>query len=403
MASVQIVDIERLTQPIPGDVPQGTDPRSDRSAGSLYSTIKDARNGARAAERASLFDGEADADITAQWRTILQKAPKLLEEQAKDLEITCWYLEALVREAGFAGLRDGFALLDALVEKFWDGLFPEPDEDGLETKVAPLTGLNGDGGEGTLLVPLRNLAITGAGAGNFDSFTFWQYQQALETDKLADADARAERAGRLGFNLGEIRQAVHGSADAFYVDLLDDLDTALATYKQLHERLHQHCGADAPPSSAISGLLEEIQRAVRFLTKDKLVQPQTATEAEAAAPATAAAAGVAAAAGPTIGTGAVATREEALQRLLEIARFFRATEPHTPLASGLERLVRWGRMGVEELVAELLPDSTARAIYSQLTGVEIGSRSTAESPSPVAAPSSYASAPQVSEEEDMKW
>jgi len=412
VASAQLIEIDRLIQPISEETPQGADPRRDRGAGSLYSTIKDARNGARAAERASLFDEDARAGIMAQWRPILQQAPKLLETQAKDLEIACWYLEALVREAGFVGLRDGIKLIDALVENYWDGLYPEPDEeDGLETRVAPLTGLNGDGGEGTLLAPLRNLAITapGTGSGNFDEFTFWQYQQALETDKLADAGAREERANRLGFTLAAIRQAVQASPDAFYVDLLDDLDATLATYQQLHERLRGHCGADAPPSSAISALLEDIQRGLRFLAKDKLAQAQPA-QSEAPAedgPVTAAAGTQAvAAAGVAAGiaAGPVASREEALQRLLEIAHFFRATEPHTPLASGIERLVRWGRMSVGELMAELMPDNTARAIYGQLTGVDVNNpeRASGEQRVVVAPPVS-APAPAPEPESDLKW
>jgi type VI secretion system protein ImpA len=400
MASEQIVDIDQLTQAIAGDAPQGTDPRGDRSASSLYAIIKDARNSARAAERANLFDQDAGADIAALWRPVLQQSPKLLTEQAKDLEIACWYLEALVRKEGFAGLRDGFALIDALVEKFWDGLFPEPDEDGLETRVAPLTGLNGDSGEGTLPTPLRNVPITapGSGSGNFDSYSFWQFQQAQETDKLTDTASREERATRLGFTLADVRNAVQASPDAFYVDLLADLDTILDTYKRLHNRLRQHCGGDAPPSSTIQTLLEEIQRGVRFLTKDKLAHLQQA-EATADEDTGTAAAPRTGGAGPGISAGPIASREEALQRLTEVARFFRATEPHTPIASGIERLVRWGRMSVAELMVELVPDSTARAIYTQLTGVAIGERS-GSSPAVVVAPTSSSSSSNSSSSSD---
>lgn len=391
MASVQIVDIESLIQPISADAPQGSDPRGS----ALYGSIKDARNTARAAERASLFDADSAANIMSQWRPILQSAPKLLSEQGKDLEIACWYLETLIRHHGITGLRDGFALLDALVENFWNGLFPEPDEDGLETKVAPLTGLNGDGGEGTLLAPIRNLAITAVGGGNFDSFTFWQYQQAVDTDKLADPTAREERAARLGFSLADVRQAVAASPDAYYVELLDELDNALDSYKQLHGRLRQHCGNQAPPSSAISALLEDVQRALRFLTKDKLAhlqaQPEAApAESTPAAAGGAAAPATAAATAPGISAGPIASRDEALRRLSEVAQYFRATEPHTPIASGIERLVRWGRMSVAELMMELMPDATARAIYGQLTGVVVSaSGETAPAvvaPAPVPAP-----------------
>lgn len=375
MASEQILDIDQLTQPVAGDAPQGSDPRADRSAASLYSIIKDARNSARAAERANLFDADSGADIAALWRPVLQQSPKLLEEKAKDLEIACWYLEALVRKEGFAGLRDGFALIDALVEKFWDGLFPEPDEDGIETKVAPLTGLNGDSGEGTLPAPLRNIPITASGAGNFDSFSFGHYQQALDTDKIADNSARDERAARLGFTTADIRQAVQASSNDFYVNLLEDLDLALASYKQLHERLRSQVGGDAPPSSTIQSLLEEIQRSVRFLTKEKLAHLQAQDTAAEDSPAPVAGAAAVSASASGVSAGPIASREDALRRLAEVAHFFRATEPHTPLAGGIERLVRWGRMSVAELMVELLPDSTSRAIYTQLTGVNIGEKS----------------------------
>ena len=68
--------------------------------------------------------------------------------------------EALLRTAGLAGLRDGFRLIREMTEGFWDGLSPAEDGDGVEIKVAPLTGLNGEGGaDGTLIQPLRKIEI----------------------------------------------------------------------------------------------------------------------------------------------------------------------------------------------------------------------------------------------------
>lgn len=377
MASEQVVEIEGLLQPIAGEHPHGEDPRSDRSADSLYSKIKDARNSARAAERASLFDPAESGNILAAWRPVLTLSPELLDSQAKDLEVAAWYLEALLRHHHFAGLRDGLALIDGLVERFWDGLYPEPDEDGLETRVAPLTGLNGDGGEGTLLAPLRNLAITAPGSysgSSFDCFSYWHYQQALETEKLSDKAAQEERVGRLGFDMGAVRQAVTVSPENFYVDLLDDLEAAIASFRHLQENLGRLCGGMAPPGSNILGTLEEIQRAARFVSKDKITAdatPAPAGEAESASAAGPAPATVAPGAA-SIPVGPIASREDAFRQLLDIARFFRATEPHTPLAGGIERLVRWGNMSLGELISELVPDASAQALYSQLTGVAIG-------------------------------
>ncbi|MFC6981367.1 ImpA family type VI secretion system protein [Microbulbifer taiwanensis] len=169
MAFPNVIDIDALVAPISDDQPTGSDIREDRSPTSDYYTIKDARNSARAAERSALFD-ESDADLLAPWRDVAKTAEKILTKQSKDLEVASWYTEALIRLQGFSGLRDGFALIDRLVADHWEGLYPEPDEDGLETKVAPLSGLNGDGGDGTLMMPIRSAEITPEGDNG--SFTF---------------------------------------------------------------------------------------------------------------------------------------------------------------------------------------------------------------------------------------
>jgi type VI secretion system protein ImpA len=49
-----------------------------------------------------------------------------------------------------------------------------------------------------------------------------------------------------------------------------------------------------------------------------------------------------------------------LRDLGRIADFFRRTEPHSPLAYTLDEAVRRGRMSWPELLAEIVPDETAR-------------------------------------------
>src|SRR5262249_27117373 len=148
MASAAVLDLAKLVAPIPGPKPTGVDLREESSLNSAYYAIKDARSAARAAERQFALDGE-EPTAPADWRPGPPVGTKALAEQAKDLEVAAHVIEALVRLHGFAGLRDGFRLTRELVEKHWDGLYPQPDEDGLETRLAPLTGLNGDDAEGT--------------------------------------------------------------------------------------------------------------------------------------------------------------------------------------------------------------------------------------------------------------
>ncbi|WP_406828463.1 type VI secretion system protein TssA [Microbulbifer sp. ARAS458-1] len=371
MAFANVIEIDGLLQEISADSPQGEDIREDRSPTSDYYTIKDARNSARAAERSAMFD-DSDTDLLAPWRDVARTAEKILREKSKDLEVASWYTEALIRLHGFAGLRDGVVLISGLVEQFWDDLYPEPDEDGLETKVAPLTGLNGDGADGTLLLPIRSAEITPEG--DFGGFSFFQYQQARDADKIADPDAKAARVETLGYGLGEFEQCSKSAAPQWAQDLVETLEETLTTYKQINETLRGHCAHDAPPFSNISSLLDEVLRTTRFIYQEQLeslaavaetaeipdgeapqepgMQQVTAMVQQIAAP-----------------NGAITSREDALVLLEKAARYFRTYEPHTPLAPGLERLINWGRMTVAELMTELLPDDQSRAIYSQLTGV----------------------------------
>ena len=54
---------------------------------------------------------------------------------------------------------------------------------------------------------------------------------------------------------------------------------------------------------------------------------------------------------PAAAPGQVASREDALRVLGEIANFFRRTEPHSPLSYTLDEAVRRGRMSWPELLA----------------------------------------------------
>ena len=384
-------ELKPLLEPIAGDNPTGIDLREQRTP--EYVEAKEARNSARAAERAAMLDPENAGGLDRSWEKLLQLAPSVLTSQAKDLEVAVWYLEALVRVEGFAGLCTGISLLNSLVETFWENLFPSPDEDGLETKVAPLTGINGEGAEGTLIAPIRKLEITapGTGSGEIDAFSYWHFHQAQEASNIADEQKRSDRYRQLGYSIDSIHQAVAASPDQFYIDLAEALETSIAQYKQLNDALNDHCGADAPPCSNINNILEEVLRAIRFLAKDKLVV------ASAAVPVTTAASSGAGKPPPAGSTGPLASRAAALKQLSEVAHYFRHTEPHTPMADGIDRIIRWGNMPVGLLMQELMPDANSRAVYTLLTGVEIGRASEPANIESINAEAALADIPTTSE------
>ncbi len=369
-----ILDIESLLKPITEDKPQGDDIREDRSPSSHYYRIKDARNDGRSAERSAMFD--EGADTITPWQTVIDEAQAILKEQSKDIEVACWMIEGLIRLHGFSGMHDGFKLLSEMIDQYWEDLYPEPDEDGIETKVLPITGLNGESGEGTLLAPMRNTQL----AGDYDDqpFTYWEYLQARNADQVKDDDEKAARIDSLGYSIKGIESSIANGDGQFYTHLLETLEATQTCYKDLSATLRKYCGNDAPPSSNINKLLDEIIRTCQFIFSDKLIveapepdpidAPEQAsandiTGQQAATPQVTSA--------MVVREGTIIDREDALKRLSDIAEYFRRYEPHTPIGPGIERIMKWGRMTVSELMMELLPDEQAKGIYSQLTGVAL--------------------------------
>ncbi|MGQ9424415.1 type VI secretion system protein TssA [Gilvimarinus sp. F26214L] len=367
MASPNIIDLDRLLAPVSEDAPAGADIRENSSPSSDYQQLKSARTAARSAERNSIHDGST-SEADEHWRTVMNLAPNILAEQSKDLEIATWYTEALLRRHGFEGLRDAFELIRGLIQNFWDDLHPMPDEDGMETRTSCLAGLNGEGAEGVLIAPIRKVSITQGDEPG--PFSLWQYQQALEVQRTPDEETRLDREQKLGFTIADIERAVNASESDFFVSLLDGLGGAIDAYKQVTQLLDEHCGAaEAPPTRTIIEVLEECRGAVNHIAQHRLPSSAEAMADEGAATPEGSSES-APASGAAQKSGPVASREEAFRQLSEIARFFLKTEPHSPISYVLDKAVRWGKMSLEELMVELIPDHSSRQHFSELTGVK---------------------------------
>ncbi|HTW25862.1 MAG TPA: type VI secretion system protein TssA [Acetobacteraceae bacterium] len=355
MSEITSDAFDALLAPAP-DGGAGPDLRGDTSPQSLYYRLRDARAEARAAERAADAEDDGTAAPPAPWRDVASLAQTALG-QSKDLEIAAWYSEALLRSDGMAGLAAGFALMGGLVERYWDELHPLPDEDGITTRVAPVGGLNGEGAEGTLIQPLRKLTLFHRPDGA--PLAFWQYEQAAEVSALGDAQRREQRlaAGVLPFDTVETEAQAAGAALA---RLRDATLRAATAWDGLAAALDARAGTDAPPMRRVRDLLTQIAEAASRYAPSAATEPDAVTEMPLPVP------------GGTVTPftpGTIATREEALARLDEVAVFFRRTEPHSPLAYTLTEAVRRARLTWPELLAEIVPDQDARAAILTTLGI----------------------------------
>lgn len=357
-----MLDFDQLLAPINGDGPGGVDLRLDPSPTSTYYTVKDARSTARAAERQRLLEG-LESDGSADWRPVLERGCVALAEKSKDLEIAAYVVEALLRLQGFVGLRDGFRLLRELVERFWEQLYPLPDEEGIDSRVAPLAGLNGEGSEGTLLGPMMSTPLTGGSS--VGPYSLSDYQQAQALAGLEE-EVRAKRVARGAVTMEQFNQAVSETPSEFFENLVSVLNECREEFGKLSAALDQYCGERAPPTSAIREHLAQCLDAVRATAGHKLKSEPAAVAASAGEEGTRAAQTGGGAARPP---GEVQTREEALAAIQKIADFFRRTEPHSPLSYALDQVVRWARLPLPQLLLELVPEQGPREYLGKLVGI----------------------------------
>jgi type VI secretion system protein ImpA len=351
-------DLAALLEPIPGDVPQGIDIREDFSSQSPYNRLRDARSDARDAEK-MIDNGDPNAgDPMPSWRTVRDVGLKTLQETTKDLEVAAWVTEAYVRSHGLAGLYAGASLIKGLSEQFWDGIFPLPDDYGVETRVAPITGLNGRDGGGSLIQPLYKLHFFDRPDGTPVTFFSYQSSEQLPSLPTERRDARVA-AGAVPWEDMENEARTAGAASLGR--LRDQATAAMEAWEAMANVLDEKASEDPPSTSHVRDMLRQIHAvAIRYAPAPTAGGEEAAPEeAMVAGDATPAAGGAAGPAGFSAAARTV-SRDDALKTLETIAGFFRRTEPASPLAYTLDDAIRRAKLTWPELLEEVVPDVSVR-------------------------------------------
>lgn len=356
MPSPATLDFDRLLAPISAEQPAGIALRADDAGNKLYYEVKGARDGSRDAERLAAQAEATDKPAAPDWPRVRDLATDILSTRSKDLWISAWLIEAQARLAEFAGIRDGFRLARELAERYWDGVHPRPDEDGLATTVAQLSGLNGDEVDGTLLLPLRAIAVAFDADGQ--PLSGADYHYAYEADGTINKDRRAALIRRF-------EGAARTTPPEFARLRREDVAECQREFDLLTKVLDEKCGVGpdgrplAPQSSRIRGALASTMGCLESLYGRAEAAPGTAP---GAAPASASGQ-------PPAPTGRLASRDDALRMLLDVAEFFRRNEPHSPISYALEQVVRWGHMSLPALLSELIRNDDSRNDIFRLTGI----------------------------------
>ena len=374
MTLINIIDIKKLLQPVSVENPAGAKLELDSSQ--RYRDLKNAREEARRAEKkqdTGVLDGKEITKIKKKirenWLKVFQLAQYILQHKSKNIVVTVWLLEALVRlhafhndypERSFAGLSEGFLLTHGLFENFWKELQQYDGQTEQETNLKLINGLNAESG---LVKAIRMVPIT---AGEVP-FATWQWKNITEGGDEKDYEKLA-------------RSAKETSSD-FYSFLINDLRQCLTEFDNFTHFMSEKVGSGNLHSSNIRQVLKDVQRASMhvckeiagkelevLLDKNEHGNEQQASEASSNQENYESKVSEMPSKPSSVETGHIQNREDAFRKLLEIASYFEKNEPHSPISYTLKEVVRRGRLSLVELLGELV-EQDSRTMFLERAGI----------------------------------
>jgi type VI secretion system protein ImpA len=344
--------LEALLAPVPGDNAAGRDLRYDPR----YDQVKEARR-----EDLELpAGGLATERKVADWPQVVKLSSQLISTETKDLQLTAWLTEALLKRDGLTGLTTGLEALRGVLDRYWDGCYPAWDEDDPELRAGPLDWVGSK-----LDVPVRQTAVAPGGVSLLD----FQTSRAIPSEGEAEGNREKRTAREEALADGkrspeDVDGAIAGAPKAFYKALIAETDAAFATAAALEKATDERFGRDAPSFAKLRSALEDIRRVAAPILAQKLIDDPDPIVEEAVG---------------EDGAGVVAdgplapepvSVADAAQRVAVAARFLRKHDPTNPAPYLMLRGFRWGELRVRapEIEPKLL-EAPPTAVRSRLKGL----------------------------------
>ncbi len=383
--------LQKLKEPVNEQQYCGTYIKLDRQA---FRALRNVYNEANSAARKLLqTPDESELDELNEnninsWKRLSDQLCETFQKQTKDIELLSWLMVSqLYLDDTLIGFKNTLDLLNTLLTEHFDELNPvipeasikAQDEAGklresLDFKMAAFSQMVGIGENDSILyAPMSQVRLLG----NVSYFTYQSAEMKGECPKLRE----------------DLKKDVSANADK-YKTTIETLKQCKTLCNDIYVLLGSKCqpsGIQTPNFMFIINHLDRILKSVGFLTgfsiEDK--KEQTAEEPvqdnNASSPAEPQTAAVQTVAVQTAGVvnnsqsfellskNSEVTREQVFEELANIAKYFRSTEPHSPVSYLIEKAIRWGHLSLPELLNELISDQadTKNRIFT-IAGLQEG-------------------------------
>lgn len=322
-----------------------------------YSPEFDRIKEARREDDPSIEYGEWQTELKqADWPAVVKDCTQLLATRSKDLRLSAWLTEGMVKTSGLAGLGQGMELAARLIERFGGQIHPQPERGDQEQRIGNISWL-----VKRMAQLVRQIPVTQSKLG---SYNLNDYESARMVESQLQRDPESVPEDKI--TLEKFSAAAAKTEPVLYTQWLNDAarcQSALAELKRVADALF---GDDGPTFAPLSDSLIAIQDRLQRIARELGLAPEgeaVATDAHGAE--------------NEVGTpqvagmkGPITTRAQALEQLRLVAEFFRRTEPHSPVAYLADKAARWGNMPLHVWLRSVMKDQGSLSHLEELLGME---------------------------------
>jgi type VI secretion system protein ImpA len=345
--------LESILEPVSGEAPCG----EDMSFSSEFDLIREARR----EDDPTIDYGEWQATLKqADWPRLIASCTELLQKRSKDLRLSAWLTEGLVKTSGLSGLGEGMEITARLIDRFGANIHPQPDEGDQEQRIGSLSWFVVRMAQLVRQIPIAESKTGAFSLNDYESARLLQMQLERNPESVSDLEKKV--------TLEKFSGAVAKTDKAHYSRWIGDVERSRCALDRLICASDALFGLDGPSFGPLTESLDAVHLRLQSICKDRGIFPAGETVKQSGPessrsdnPGQEAQSGI---------SGPIANRAQALELLRQVAAFFRNTEPHSPVAYLADKAACWGAMPLHSWLRSVVKDAGTLSHIEELLGLE---------------------------------
>lgn len=317
----------------------------------------------------SLMHSEGKSDgpqADPKWGRIAELSIEILTKLSKDTRVLVSLVESMTRLHGLPGLRDALKVGSLLLDKYELSLFPAPDPGTKDHYCLEFIGKMCESESNNVKSALYQAKILEESHG----LSWFSHISATNLEKRT-SEERAEHVQAGELTLEQFDSALNAITktedltdfDQQITEALSEakcFDGLLTTLSKAHFGIGRIIDDLGKLQRWYRGLIEDRLKVIAASAPPEIGETESKHDTEGGSDAL----------GPVGAQASISNRQQALNKLLQVATYFRNAEPHSPLSYALEQAVRWGKMPLPDLLRELVADDNVLSEVYRRMGIQ---------------------------------